>query len=292
MAEFPNLLETLSVSTDASNEGRYTGSISGDWNVPIFPSGGVTSAVALRAMERAIDRPHQSLRAFSATFVSTVQQGDVVVDVDVLRHGNRMSHAHANLRSADRAALHGHVVSAAFGEAREGFEFTYSEPPDVGSPQSYGPRPAAPPGVSDFRAPLFEQLDVRRVRMHMAFEDDWEGGSAEAIRWMRYRHCPRRADGSIDPLSLVALADTMPPAVAQHRGPGHEFFQAPSVDLSMRFFRDTKSEWFLTHAVCHAAGDGYASAEIWLWDEDRCLVAHANQLMLIRFPRAEDLIGE
>ena len=57
----------------------------------------------------------------------------------------------------------------------------------------------------------------------------------------------------------------------------------------MRFFADTEDEWFLTRTVAHWAGDGYASAENTMWDQQRRLVAHANQLMLIRFPKPEDL---
>jgi hypothetical protein len=40
--------------------------------------------------------------------------------------------------------------------------------------------------------------------------------------------------------------------------------------------------------VCHWAGDGYASAEITLWDAARRPLAHATQLMLVRFPAPEE----
>jgi acyl-CoA thioesterase len=106
---------------------------------------------------------------------------------------------------------------------------------------------------------------------------------------MRYRVPPRLADGSIDALSLIALADTMPPAVSQYLGPGYPFFHAPSVDLTMRFFADTDDEWCLFRSLSHWAGDGYASAEITLWDTRRTLLAHASQLMLIRFPDPSEL---
>ena len=81
------------------------------------------------------------------------------------------------------------------------------------------------------------------------------------IRWFRYKNPPRLPDGRIDPLSLVALADTMPPAIAQHHGPGFPLFHAPSVDLTMRLFADTEDEWVLSHVVGHWAGGGYASAD-------------------------------
>jgi acyl-CoA thioesterase len=104
------------------------------------------------------------------------------------------------------------------------------------------------------------------------------------IRWFRYRNPPRLPDGRNDPLSLVALADTMPPAIAQHHGPGFPLFHAPSVDLTMRLFADTEDEWVLSHVVGHWAGGGYASADVSLWDRGGRLLANGAQMMLIRFP--------
>ena len=60
-------------------------------------------------------------------------------------------------------------------------------------------------------------------------------------------------------------------------------------DTLRQVFADTEHEWFLTRAVSHWASDGYASAEITLWDADRRLVAYATQLMLIRFPEPGSL---
>jgi acyl-CoA thioesterase len=136
---------------------------------------------------------------------------------------------------------------------------------------------------------LFDNLEIRRVRSFSSFETGWEGGRAEAIRWMRYRVPPRLENGRIDPLSLVALADTMPPAVAQYIGPGYPLFHAPSVDLTLRFFADTDDEWVLVRAMSHEAGDGYASAEVAIWDRGGRLLVQGAQLMLLRFPDPREL---
>jgi acyl-CoA thioesterase len=81
----------------------------------------------------------------------------------------------------------------------------------------------------------------------------------------------------------------MPPAVGQYVGPGSRFFHAPSVDLTMHVFADTDEEWLLVRSLCRWAGDGYASAENTLWDASRRLIAHATQVMLIRFPDPSEL---
>lgn len=285
----PNIRDALRVEPEAGDTGRYRTELSGEWNAPMHPNGGVTSALAIRAMAAALGSPHQVLRTFSTTFVSTVASGGIDVAVEKLRLGNRMSQLRADVRSRGRDEP-GHVVTAAFGEAREGLEFSYLAAPEVDEPQAYPGPPVPPPGVLTFRPPFFDNVDVRRVRFFFSFETGWEGGRAESIRWLRYHETPRLEDGRIDPLALVPLADTMPSAVGQYFGPGYRFFHAPSVDLTMRFFADTQDEWVLARCVAHWAGSGYASAEIALWDSRRRFLAHANQMMLIRFPDPADLL--
>lgn len=283
----PSVLEATRVQRSAF-DGRYAVTLSGDWNAPLFPSGGVTTALALRAMQVELGDPNMRLRTCSTMFLSTVRAGRIVVDVEKLRLGKRMSHLRADVRSdGDEGPVH--VTTAAFGETREGFDFSYLDMPDVPPPQECPGLAAAPPGVPAWRSSFFDNLDVRRVRSFASFEEGWEGGRAEAVRWMRYRVAPRLEDGRIDPLSLVALADTMPPAVGQYLGPGFPLFHAPSVDLNMHFFADSDDEWVLVKAVCQLAGDGYASADVALWDRSRRLVARGTQLMLLRFPEPAEL---
>ena len=266
----------------------------------MYPSGGLVTAIALRAMVAELARPDQQVRSFATMFVSTVSSGEIDVGVERLRVGKRMSHLRADARSHG-AEEPGHLTTAAFGESRKGFEFSYAAAPDVGPPEDYPGVADPPPGMPAFRSRFFENLrfvydipvhvDIRRIRLFHSFETDWEGGRAEAIRWVRYSVPPRLPDGRIDRLSLIGLADTMPSAVAQYMGPGYPFFHAPSVDLSMRYFADTDEEWCLMRVVSHWASDGYASAEATLWDARRTLLAHAAQLMLLRFPDPTELTG-
>lgn len=287
-ADLPNILDAMQVEPVAGASGRYRANLATAWNAPVHPSGGIVTALALRAMQAELGSPHQRLRTFSTLFVSTVASGPIEIAVERLRDGKRMSQLRADVRNPGRAEP-GHAVSAAFGESRKGVEFSYSAAPDVGPPEEYPPPANAPEGTPAFKARFFENLETRRIRLFHPFETGWEGGRAEAIRWIRYRVAPRLPDGRIDPLSLVALADTMPPGVGQYLGPGFPFFHAPSVDLNMHFFADTERDWMIVRTVGHWAGDGYASAENTLWDADRRLIAFATQVMLIRFPDPSEL---
>lgn len=283
----PDFRDATAVEPVAGAPGRYRARIGPDWSAPLYPSGGMTTAVALRAMAHAHGHPTQHVRTASTMFVSIVESGPLDVQVEVLRDGRRMSQLRATVRSEGSDGP-GHVVTAAFGEARDGFAFDWNEPPEAGPPEAHPGRAEPPPDATVFAPPFFDRVEVRRVKMFHAFENDWEGGRAEAIRWMRFRESPRLPDGRLDPLCFPAMADTMPPAIAQYLGPGHPFFHAPSVDLTVHWLGDTNHDWLLSRSTCQWAADGYASARIDLWDLDRKPVAAATQVMLVRFPDPEE----
>ncbi len=284
----PSFLDATAVEPVPGAPGRYRACIGPDWSAPLHPSGGMVTSVALRAMERELGHPSQHVRTATTMFVSIVEAGPIEVAVEVLRAGRRMSQLRATVRSAGSDAV-GHVTTAAFGEAREGYAFEWDDPPEAGPPDRY-PGPATPPeDVPTMRASFFDRVDTRRIRMFHGFETGWEGGRAESIRWIRFRRSARLPDGRIDPLSFAPLSDTMPSAIGQYLGPGQRFFHAPSVDLTLHWLGDTGDDWLLTRSCCHWAGDGYASARTDLWDRDLRPVATATQGMLLRFPAPEDL---
>jgi hypothetical protein len=107
--------------------------------------------------------------------------------------------------------------------------------------------------------------------------------------WYRFDHPPYRDDGTIDPLSLVVLADTMPGAVGEKLGPQERTWFAPSIDLTVHLLDECRSSWVLAHNRARFAGDGYSSADMALWDcgDDGTgrprLVAYATQLFLFSF---------
>jgi acyl-CoA thioesterase len=284
----PSVLAATQVTASPDVPDRYVAQLAGDWNAPLYPSGGVTTALALRSMEAALGDPQLRLRTFTTMFVSTVASGHIDVDVEKLRLGKRMSHLRATVHS-NGAEGPGHIVTAAFGEVRDGFEFTHATMPDCAPPEQCPGPGTPPPGTPVWRSSFFDNLEMRRVRLFHAFETGWEGGRAEALRWMRYTAAPRLADGRIDPFTLAGIADTMPASIAQYLGPGYPLFHAPSVDLTMHFLADTDDEWLLVKSVAQWAGDGYASAQVLMWDRAGRLIVHGSQLMLLRFPEPEAL---
>lgn len=105
---------------------------------------------------------------FAATStVGQVADGEVELDVEVLRRERSMSHVRANVRNV--GAANGHITTAVFGATRGGFEFTELHRPDVPAPDDCPSfRDPPPPGV-----PVFEPNPfwARRV----------EGGAAMGV---------------------------------------------------------------------------------------------------------------
>jgi acyl-CoA thioesterase len=271
--------------------GHYTGLIDQSWNLRPLPQGGVVTALAARAMATELGVGAPPLRLLHTTFVAPVGDGPVEVDVEVLRHGRTMSHARAEVRNP--GATHGHVTTAVFGGSRRGFEFTDLEPPagfaSLAEAPSY--RDPVPDGVEGVApTPFWERRLEGRGALGHAPWDEYEPDRAETATWHRLDDPPLDGDGVLDPLALVVCADSMPGAVAEKLGPDHRWdWFAPSVDLTVHFLDDCRSEWVLVHHRARHAGDGYASLEAVLWD---CgpdgtgaprLVAYATQVCIFAF---------
>lgn len=57
----PSFLDATRVIASAAPATRYEADVGTEWNAPTFPCGGVVTAIALRAMEAALDDPTQRL---------------------------------------------------------------------------------------------------------------------------------------------------------------------------------------------------------------------------------------
>lgn len=273
----------------AVEPGTYEAEIDEAWNLRPLPQGGIVTALALRAMAAELDHPEQELRVAHTAYVAQVTDGPVTIGVEALRRGRSMSHLRAEVLNTGQPR--GHLTTAVFGAPRQGFEFTDLQPPDVPPPAECSsfrdpPPPEAPP-MEPMRF-WTERVEGRSAIGHPPWED-YVPDRAERAMWYRFDEPPMLADGSMDPLGLVVLADTMPGAVGEKIGhTGHNWF-APSVDLTVHILGRCRSPWLLAHNRGRFAGDGYASADMALWDcgEDGTdkprLVAYATQLFLFTF---------
>jgi acyl-CoA thioesterase len=130
--------------------------------------------------------------------------------------------------------------------------------------------------------PFLSNFESRLALGRPWWERDWPPGPARIARWMRYLTPQALPDGTLDPLALPPVADTMPPAIHQGLGANGPRFHAPSLDLTVHFVDPTASAWLLVNAYARRARAGYATAEAEIWGEDGRLAAYATQTMMLR----------
>jgi acyl-CoA thioesterase len=260
----------------------YRAALSGDWDLVAVPQGGVIVSLALRAAALELDNPAQTLRSATAVFAGQVTSGALTADVKVLRRGRSATQVLAGV--TNEGAESGATVLAVYGGSRTGPTFVDVAPPEVPPPaacRSY--RDPPPPEVEAFEPlPFWSRVEGRAALGHPPWEEFDPVGS-DVATWLRFDDPPRLADGSLDPLGLVTLADRMPGCIGErlgHRGP--RWF-APSADLTVHLLGPLRTEWVLAHDRARWADDGWASAESYLWDERGVLVAYATQMMLFTY---------
>jgi acyl-CoA thioesterase len=276
-----------STVVEAMGDGRYRAVIGEEWVLALVPQGGLIAAIAARAMtaELGTDLP---LRAIHGVFARPVPAGPVEAHVTVIRRGRSVSQAKVDLCAAGGEI--GYSAVAVFGGDRAGFSFTELVYPDVPDPDdcpSFREPPPPEAGeewqLDDGPLPFWgEVLDGRGGIGHPPW-DDSPRGAAEVANWFAFDHPPVLDNGLMDPLALLIMADVMPGSVFERLGPRERGWFAPSVDLSVHLFGHATPGWILAHAKAHHAGDGYASAEMALWDPRAdggpALVAWAAQQM-------------
>lgn len=273
----------LATSLERVTAERYHAHLDDSWNLRPLPQGGVVSAIALHAMSDALDAPQQTLRTMHTLFVGQVADGELEIDVEILRRGRSMSHARAHVRNP--GASNGHITTAVFGASREGFEFSELRPPQVPPPEQCPSfRDPPPPGVPTFAPNAFWGTRVEgRAAMGVAPWEIVEHRTAEQATWYRFDDTPWIDDDTrLDPYAIVLLADTMPGAIGQRVGPTDRPWFGPSVDLTVHLCADCHGPWVLAHNTARWAGDGYASVDMALWDGDT-LVAYATQTSFFTF---------
>lgn len=263
--------------------GHYRASLTDDWRTAVVPLGGLVAAVAARAMADTLADDGLRLRSLNAVFAAPVPAGPLDVEVSVLRRGRTLAQCSASVTA--RGADAGLRALGVFGSSRPGFAFTDVQPPAVPPPEECPSFRDPPPPEWD-RGPM-SPLWTRHLEGRPAIGnppwDDYVPTSSERAAWYRFEETPRLADGSIDPMAIVAIADTMPGAIGQRMGPMNTQWFAPSADLTVHLFQDARSEWLLASNRARHCGDGYASLEATLWDPAVGMIAYATQVAVFTF---------
>lgn len=262
--------------------GRYRAVLDHGWDLVAIPQGGIVASFALRAATDEVADAGHELRTCTAVFAGQVTAGALGIEVTILRRGRSATQVLASVRNEGAAA--GTTVLAVFGSRRPGPSFVDISPPVVSAPDgcpSY--RDPPPAGVEPFDPmPFWSRVEGRPALGHAPWEE-YEPTGSDVATWLRFDDPPLRADGSMDPLGVLTLADRMPGSVGERIGRQGRRWFAPSADLTVHLIEPARSTWLLAHDRARWADDGWASAETTLWDEHGTLVAYATQMMIFTY---------
>jgi acyl-CoA thioesterase len=264
---------------------RYDATVPLAWQV-IDVFGGVTMAVALRAMQEELARPELRLLSANAMFVDRVPCGPVVVDVDVLRSGKRIAQVASRLRvpGDGGVALQSHAVFGVEHDSEHALQEVRF--PDVPPPEECDPPPPQPEEATDERPwghiNFHDQTDWRPADGIAPWLPDYGKGEPRLCSWTRLQKEPLLADGTHDPLVLAVYGDQIGSAVGQGLGPVGPYFTL-SLEIGLRFLATPTTPWVLQDAEVWHVGEGYATGPTRLWGSDGTLLAIATQTANLRF---------
>lgn len=261
------------------------------WDVPSGVHGGVLLATALRAAGEAValtggdTDAHLPLRTAHASFTARPDGHELGLTSTVLRRGGTTAHVDVVVRAvgAERDAL---LVRALHARPRADADRWLDVPvPDVPGPD------VAPPANGEASAarqwpmtppPLFDHFDMRPAVGVLPWEPGWRPGApARYARWSRYQEAPLLADGTLDPLALLPMADLPGPSVWVRYGPDEPVRGLLSLEMTFDVLGPVRDEWVLCDFRARVMGEGYVLVDCELWSAGT-LVAVLRQTMMPR----------
>ncbi len=261
---------------------RFRAEIPEAWKV-FYAFGGITMGAALRAVEAALGRDDLQPLTATAIFCEPVPCGGIETEVEIIRNGRNAAQAVADLRiegSSDSALR----LQTVFGRRHDSdLTFTAAEFPDVRPPLECEPPPPERDPDDPFPPINFhEQSDWRPAMPERAWDAEvraQNAGVPEAAAWLRLLKPPYDVSGNYDWSALCIPGDQVGMSVGRMLAADHpdEPWFTLTLEMSIRFIRRPSSDWILEHGHGWLAGDGYASGDTFLWDDERHLCAIATQ---------------
>ena len=257
-----------------------------------MPQGGIVAATAARAMEAALGEPAQPLRSLNAVFAGQVRARPG------RDRGRRCCGAAVRCRRcARRCAIPGADAGFdALGRVRGRARRVH-----VHRRASCRTGCAPPLECPSFRDPPPDGFDDRTIR------GSTSGSTSKAARRSATRRgrttSPSRRCGRSGTASTIRPAPTTAPGIrsrssrsatrcrarsANGSGPRRDRqWLPPSADFTVHVLGEARADWVLAVNRARHAGDGYASADMEIWDVERAprLVAYGTQTMVFSFPK-------
>ncbi|AUG75943.1 TesB-like acyl-CoA thioesterase 3 [Kitasatospora sp. MMS16-BH015] len=253
--------------------GRYEGELDAGWQIGGGVNGGLLLAVAGHALSlRHGEDGHPDPVSISGYYLSASVPGPVSVETEVVRTGKSLSTGTAVMRQGGEERLR---VLATYGDltGRGGEIRTSAKAPQLPPPEQCIGVEHAPRQLIE-QAALLERFDLRLDPATVGWALGAPSGEGRIQGWFKL------ADGrEPDPLSLLLVADALPPVTFDLGLPGW----APTIELTVHLRAKPAPGWLLVSHATRNLADGYFEEDAEVWDSTGRLVAQSRQLA--RAPR-------
>ena len=244
----------------------YAATLGEGWVVGGAVNGGyllsvLGNAIRTRLSEEGDRWPHPF--AVSAFYVSASAPGEAEVRTTVKRVGGSLSTVAAEIYQGDQLRM---TALATFGDLGviPDDVATVAEEPAMAPPEQCFGRDDAPAEMP----PLFSRFDMRFPPDQVGWALGQPSDRPEIGAWFRL------PDREPDPLSLLLVADALPPVtLAMGR-----FGWAPTLELSVHVREVPAPGWLKVRHVSRNMAGGMFEEDCEIWDSRGRLVAQARQL--------------
>jgi hypothetical protein len=243
------------------------------WTIGDKPNGGYLLALLARAAthtDAAARHPHPL--AAAATYLAAPVPGPAVVEVTPLRTGRSASQLRVRLLQDGQTCVEALLTLGRL-DPDAAPRWTDSTPVELPAEDDCPLIPAEPPGAG-FKVGILEVVEQRLDPAVLGFAAGRPSEHAELRGWLRF------ADGMVpDPLSLLFVADSFPPATFAIGSVGW----VPTLELTV-YVRAVPAPGALrVRQVARLVEDGLVDEVCEVWDSRGRLVAQATQLAKVRF---------
>ena len=252
----------------AGSDGRYAANLDPEWTVSGNPHGGYLLAVLANAAIAADDvGAHPHPLSASAIYVTPPVVGPATVEVEHLRRGRTASQLRARLVQDGTTRVESLFTLGLLDEHAS--ETWVDAPPPAVAPLTECPRsPVAPPGAG-VRVEMLDMVEQRLDPASAGMSD----GSGELRGWLRF------ADGEpFDPLSLLYVADSFPPATFTLGSVGW----VPTLELTVYLRAVPAPGPLRVRQRVRALSAPVVDQVCEVWDPRGRVVVQATQLALVR----------
>jgi acyl-CoA thioesterase len=253
------------IKTIESAPGVFTGTVSENWLVNGNPNGGYLMALMTRAILARNDNMRTPI--VTANYIARCVPGPAQIRIEQISSTKQFHRFEARLFQEEKEKVRALATFAL--ENNECVINRYETPPTPLAPrESCVLIPALPTYT------LFEQLDVLLDPACAGWMQNRLVDRSENKGWIRFKY-----GNEYDLLSLLLIADSLPPAVMATHG---IVAWVPTIELSVNIRNLPQSEWlncclrtrFITCGLLEADGE--------IWDEAGNLIAISRQIAQVR----------